>query len=215
MLFVKFFALGAAIGAATGIPIGPVNVAVIESAYHHNLRRAIAVGLGGGLADFIYSFLGVTGVGPFIREHESLQYVLYFVSGIVLIAYGAITLRTQPSDISESTVPRTRQPSKVITGFFVGMALILLNPAAIITWVVIVGSLLADAGAGAMEGTATAIGIGVGSFGWFTFVAFMADKGKRVLGERIVTVVRLIAFALIAYGVFLVGRAAYYAYGQL
>ena len=66
-----------------------------------------------------------------------------------------------------------------------------------------------------MEGTFTAIGIGVGSFGWFTFVAFMADKGKRVLGERIVTVVRLIAFALIAYGVFLVGRAAVYGYGQL
>lgn len=210
MDFVTYFFIGAAIGAATGIPIGPVNVAVIESAYHHNLRRAIAVGFGGGLADFLYSFLGVTGVGPFIREHEALRYVLYLVSGMALIAYGAITLRTQPSDISEATVARTQQPTKVITGFFVGMALILLNPAAIITWVVFVGTWLTDAGASPTEGAFTAMGIGVGSFCWFTFVAYMADKGKRVLGERIVTVVRLIAFGMIGYGIFLVGRSAVY-----
>ena len=46
-----FLLIGIAAGAATGIPIGPVNVAVIDAAYRHTMRRAIAVGFGGAVAD--------------------------------------------------------------------------------------------------------------------------------------------------------------------
>src|SRR5215475_9658135 len=91
-----FFAIGVAIGALTGVPIGPVNVAVIDSAYRHTLRRAIAVGLGGALGDFVYSTLGIVGVGPYLLAYPVLPRVLYGVSGVVLIAYGAITVRTRP-----------------------------------------------------------------------------------------------------------------------
>ena len=45
-----YFLIGVAIGALTGVPIGPVNVAVIDGAYRHTLRRGMAVGLGGARA---------------------------------------------------------------------------------------------------------------------------------------------------------------------
>ena len=44
----------------------------------------------------------------------------------------------------------------------------------IVTWVVIVGSYLADTTLA--EGVMASIGIGVGSFGWFTLVAWLARK---------------------------------------
>ena len=59
-----FILIGVAAGALTGVPIGPVNVAVIDAAYRHTLRRAIAVGLGGACADGLYSALGILGVTP-------------------------------------------------------------------------------------------------------------------------------------------------------
>ena len=40
---ISYFVIGAVIGALTGVPIGPVNVAVIESAYRHRLKRAIVL----------------------------------------------------------------------------------------------------------------------------------------------------------------------------
>ena len=43
-----YFLIGVAIGALTGVPIGPVNVAVIDGAYRHTLRRGMAVGLSVG-----------------------------------------------------------------------------------------------------------------------------------------------------------------------
>jgi len=62
-----FVLIGIAAGALTGVPIGPVNVAVIDAAYRHTLRRAIMVGAGGACADGLYSALGLLGVTPVLR----------------------------------------------------------------------------------------------------------------------------------------------------
>jgi threonine/homoserine/homoserine lactone efflux protein len=205
---ISYFFIGAFIGAVTGVPIGPVNVAVIESAYRHHLRRAVAVGLGGAAADFAYALLGVVGVGPFLREHPDVPPVLYAVSGVVLIVYGAITVRTQAASLTEVSAQGRPAAGALWTGFIVGVALILMNPAAIITWVVIVGSYLSEASR--LEGIMAAVGIGVGSFGWFAMVAFLADHGKRVLGDKMIWVTRTVGVLLIGYGVFSLGRAAWY-----
>ena len=77
-----FFLIGIAAGALTGIPIGPVNVAVIDAAYRHTLRRAIAVGMGGSIADCLYASLGVLGVTPVLKANPSVPPILYAISGV-------------------------------------------------------------------------------------------------------------------------------------
>src|SRR3954467_8755025 len=91
-----FLVIGMLAGALTGVPIGPVNVAVIDAAYRHTQRRAIAVGFGGALADSLYAGLGVLGVTPFLRTYPSVLTVIYAVSGVVLMVYGFLTARSQP-----------------------------------------------------------------------------------------------------------------------
>src|SRR5258706_11337756 len=98
-----FFAIGVAAGALTGVPIGPVNVAVIDAAYRHTFRRAIAVGLGGAVADGLYSALGVLGVTPVLRNYEYVSPILYAVSGIVLLVYGFLTAPSQPVAPAQNT----------------------------------------------------------------------------------------------------------------
>lgn len=203
-----YFILGAAIGAITGVPIGPVNVAVIESAYRHNLKRAIAVGVGGGVADCLYALLGVLGVGPFLRSHPTIPPILYAVSGVVLLVFGFLTMRTRSSSFRQVTSGARVESGQLWMGFVVGVALILMNPAAIITWVIIVGSFLVEATQA--QGVAAALGIGAGSFLWFALVAFLADKGKQLLGERAVWITRVVGALLMGYGVFSLGRAAYW-----
>src|SRR5687768_2968988 len=83
-----FLVIGILAGALTGVPIGPVNVAVIDAAYRHTFRRAIAVGLGGAIADGLYAALGVMGVTPFLRTYPNVLVIIYAVSGVVLLVYG-------------------------------------------------------------------------------------------------------------------------------
>ena len=201
----QFFLIGAAIGALTGVPIGPVNVAVIDAAYRHTLRRGLSVGLGGAIGDFCFSMLGIVGVGPYVISQPGVKPVLYLISGLVLIAYGALTVRSQPPP-PPAAPPHTVPPGREVwSGFSVGLGLIVLNPAAIVTWVVVVGSHLADATL--YEGIAASIGVFLGSLAWFSFVAYVADKGKRLMGDKAVWIARVVGIALIGYGLYSLYRA--------
>jgi threonine/homoserine/homoserine lactone efflux protein len=203
-----FFLIGAAAGALTGVPIGPVNVAVIDAAYRHTMRRAIAVGLGGSIADGLYAALGVMGVTPILRTYPSIPPILYAVSGVVLLVYGFLTARTQavaPATTEPTSSESTAMRKEMWSGFTVGLALILLNPAAIVTWVVIMGSIIPDGTTG--EGLACAVGVMVGSFAWFALVAYLTQKGRQVLGEKAAWIPRVVGFALMVYALYLLSKA--------
>lgn len=204
-----FFLIGIAAGALTGVPIGPVNVAVIDAAYRHTLRRAIAVGLGGALADGMYAALGVLGVSPILSSYPSVPPILYAVSGVVLLVYGFLTARSQPvapaTDGSGSQQKIVDPRRELKEGFTVGLLLIILNPAAIVTWVVIMGTIIPEPTR--LGGIACAIGVMIGSFGWFALVAYLTQKGKNVLGEKAAWIPRLVGIALMVYSVYLLVKA--------
>jgi threonine/homoserine/homoserine lactone efflux protein len=209
-----FLLIGAAAGALTGVPIGPVNVAVIDAAYRHTFRRAIAVGLGGAVADGLYSALGVLGVTPVLRTYPSVPPILYAVSGVVLMVYGFLTARSQPV---QPATPSSDDPvsdsvnhrREMWSGFTVGLALIVLNPAAIVTWVVIMGSIIPDPPS-TTHGITCALGVMGGSFGWFALVAYLTQKGKHVLGDKAAWIPRVVGMALMVYAVYLIGKAVKY-----
>lgn len=204
-----FLLIGIAAGALTGVPIGPVNVAVIDAAYRHTMRRAMGVAVGGSLADGLYAALGVLGVSPMLSNYPSVPPILFAVSGVVLLVYGFLTARSQPvapaTDVSGSQ-PKIVDPRREFKeGFIVGLLLIILNPAAIVTWVVIMGTIIPEPTTGG--GIACAIGVMVGSFGWFSLVAYLTQKGKSVLGEKAAWIPRLVGIALMVYSVYLLVKA--------
>jgi len=213
-----FLLIGIAAGAATGIPIGPVNVAVIDASYRHTLRRALMVGLGGAVADMLYSGLGVLGVTPVINNYPIVPPILYAVSGIILLVYGFLTARSQPVQpvVPSEEVDDASASHKAIQvrremwqGFSVGVALILLNPAAVVTWVVIIGQLIPDI-QNNWEGLACALGVLIGSWAWFALVAYLTHKGKSVLGDKAAWIPRVIGVGLMVYAVYLIAKAVKY-----
>lgn len=207
-----FLVFGVLAGALTGVPIGPVNVAVIDAAYRHTMRRAIGVGLGGAIADAFYAGLGIIGVTPVLAKWPSVPPILYAVSGIVLLIYGFLTARSQPVTPAVAEAPTSDSHAELIAkrelgqGMKVGVALIVLNPAAMVTWVVIIGQLLPTIDNN-WEGLACAIGVLVGSFGWFALVAYLTHKGKHVLGDKAAWIPRVVGIALMGYALWLLFKA--------
>ena len=207
------FLLGIVFGIVTGIPIGPVNVAVIDAAYRHCVRRAIAVGLGGAVGDFLYVLLGIVIIGPLFNEYPLLPPVLYGISGIVLIVYGLLTARAQPVDRSDvlKNAHDVSSSQHVLAGFGLGLALIIVNPGAMVTWVLIVGPFFADVSF--MGGLMAAAGVAVGSFMWFSFVAYLADHGKRILGDKAIWITRIVGLLLVGYGFYALSKLIIYIAG--
>lgn len=205
-----FLLIGIAAGALTGVPIGPANVAVIDAAYRYTLRRALAVALGSAVGDGIYCAAGVLGITPVIRTYPRVETALYAISGIVLLIYGFLTARAQPvkpaGPASTDPAPSdsTAMRREVWSGFTVGLALIILNPAAIVTWVIISSKM---PHAETLEGLAATVGVMVGSLAWFSLVAYLTHKGKNVFGDKAAWIPRVIGVALIGYALFLLAKA--------
>ena len=203
----KYFAIGAIGGAVTGIPIGPVNIAVIDTAYRHHFKRAIAVALGGALADMLYALIGILWFGPLVKTRPHIPPILYAFSGVALIIYGIMILRSRPVG------PRAEEDDSANKAYFwsglaLGFALIIFNPSTLLAWVVFFGTWMADVGK--MNGVSAAVGIGAGSFVWFAFVAILASRGKQFLQAKAMLLNRIIGLFLLGFGIYSIGKAAHY-----
>jgi arginine exporter protein ArgO len=82
--------------------------------------------------------------------------------------YGLVLWRRPPA--FSARLPLAR-------GVGVGLAATLLNPSAVVTWVVIVGT--HAAGVTPLEGGAWVTGIVLGTFAWFLVVLYLALRGAR------------------------------------
>ena len=115
-----------------------------------------------------------------------------------------------PADMDASASHQAIQMRREMwQGFSVGIALILFNPAAVVTWVVIIGQLIPTIDNN-WQGLACAVGVFIGSFAWFSLVAFLTHKGKNVLGDKAAWIPRVIGIALMGYAVYLIAKAVKY-----
>lgn len=194
-----YFALGAGIGLVTCIPIGVANVIVIDSAIRYGVARALGAAIGGALADGIYSSIGMFGVDPLLARHPFLPRILKAVSGAVLVIYGVLLARARGGAAPVTDVRALAPRAQVRRGIAVGLAATLLNPSALVTWVVIVGA--HAVGLGAAERGAWVLGIVVGTFAWFVVVTFLALRGKRALRGNAIWMTRLAGLLVLAWGV--------------
>lgn len=202
-----YFLIGLLLGVGTGVPMGPVSIAVIGNAYRDLRSNAILAGCGGAFADACYAALGILALGPLLERHPDVPPVLYLLSGLFLITFGVLSVRTpapQPITVDPTVVPPAERG--LMGAFATGMGLIFMNPATMVTWVVVVGSFAT--GLSQANGWSIVAGIGLGSASWFALVAVLAQRGKQRFGTKIAWIPRAVGMLLIVYSVFSIGRGA-------
>ena len=191
------------LGLAAGIPFGPVNAAVVDTSMRQCHRTALAVGVGGAFVDFIYSQLAVWGIGKFLKQYPDLSSLLIGASGVVLVIFGLRTLFAPP--LRDEDRARRIENKAMWSAFFSGVLLTLANPAALVSWVVLAGALLSDLSHAAA--LVAGVGIFIGCTGWFAGIGWLARQGRLRFGQRALWLTKTIGAGIVAYGVFLVGKA--------
>jgi threonine/homoserine/homoserine lactone efflux protein len=191
--------LGIALGVASGILPGPCGLAVMTTAANRGLHRALAVAAGGGLGDGTYALLGTIAIAPLVARHPFVPTLLHLASGIALISFGLARLRPRS--------PTSVRSNDLAGGFAIGIASVLSNPGALLSWATVVGAILGRAST--LTSVALVVGIGAGSALWLTALAAIthARRSSRVaLVQRVGVVVSAL---LIASGALALVRAAH------
>ncbi len=154
------------------MPLGVVNVAIVDAATAGHRRFATGLGIGGALADAVHAALAFIGLGQLVTARPTLVRGLAIAAAIVIVGYAIVSwrrLRAAPAaGGTASTVAR---------GIATGIVLTLPNPAALAAWVAVAAALWPAASTAAA--TTLAIGVGIGSAGWFIGLAALAGRMPR------------------------------------
>jgi L-lysine exporter family protein LysE/ArgO len=199
------FLRGIVLGFVGGIPVGPVNAAVIDTALRKCFRRAFATGLGGAFCDFIYCLVCTLGLSTLFRSVPALEPMFMGIGGIVLLVFGLKTVGTPKLQI-ERLPPATLSKRELVGAFLAGVGLTVMNPAAVVSWVLLASTVLA--GVGGWAALYASVGVFLGTSIWFLCIAALATKGRVRLGHNAVWVTRTVGGLLVVYGVFLMFKVS-------
>jgi threonine/homoserine/homoserine lactone efflux protein len=184
-------AAGALIGALSGMPLGVVNVAIVDAALAKESRYALGLGIGGASADTVHASLAFLGLATLITARPDLQRVLAIVAALVIAVFAVTSWRRR-----HERAMRTYARPTMARGIASGVAITLPNPAALAAWVAIASLLPAESTTGAV---ALAAGVGLGSATWFAFLGRLvarASPDHRAL--KLVPKIALVAFVGLA-----------------
>lgn len=156
-------ALGMGLGVMTGIPLGVVNVAVVEAALAGRVRYATGLGVGGALADMTHAGLAFIGVGRLVTLDSTWTHAMALVAAVIILGYGVIRWRAR----------RAPRPELAGTGrgrgVVAGTLLTLPNPGSLAAWVAVAAAVWPTIEP--PDALALALGVGLGSATWFACLA--------------------------------------------
>lgn len=192
------FLQGLWIGLSIAAPVGPIGLLVIQRTLRHGAAVGLATGFGAAVADALYGALGAFGVSALVALLQGLRVAMVLVGGGFLLW---LAWRTWHAAAPTQEAALRSGPG-LAASFAGSFALTLSNPATILSFVAIFGSVLgASAGAAASPGWMVA-GVLAGSALWWlllcTAVAALRqrfdERAQRAVGR--VSALMLAGFAL-------------------
>lgn len=177
-------ALGLVIGFIMCIPVGPINVWVVNTLIKHNFKSAFSIALGGSIMDFIYFMLILTGLSLFSFSDKMTMFLK--VAGVLfLFIFGMKEVLTRTQNFSTDNDLKKKIPT-ASSFFLLGVLIYTSNPTLIAT----------------MSGLAAIIkswhafdfnfinyfllslGIALGSAGWFYFLLKMVERYQNKIPQK-------------------------------
>jgi threonine/homoserine/homoserine lactone efflux protein len=173
-------AVGFGLGVVSGMPLGVINIAIVDAATAGRPRFAGGLGLGGSGADTIHAGLAFAGVGRLVTADPALVRGLAIGAAVVIVGYAVVAWRRReraaqprPGPQADPVTDDAPMSGAIATGFM----LTLPNPGSLGAWVAVATFVWHDASP--VEAVLIAGGVGSGSALWFTILARWVDRVRR------------------------------------
>lgn len=123
--------VGIVIGFLMCIPVGPINIWVINTLLKHNFRSAFSIALGGSLMDFVYFMIILSGLSLFEFSVQTIL-ILKILGVLFLLTFGLREIFKQDSveDLENQAPKKIPHASSF---FLVGILIYTSNPTLIAT----------------------------------------------------------------------------------
>ena len=163
----------------TGVPLGVVNVAVVERARRDGAGAGAALGIGGAIADGTHAALATLGTGAWLANHRVALLAVALTGAVSIAIYAVMLWRRASEPAAAGPALAAASRSRLLLR---GLSLTLPNPAALLAWTAIATALWPTASIA--TAIAVAAGVAVGSATWFVTLARLAARRAGPLSPR-------------------------------
>jgi putative LysE/RhtB family amino acid efflux pump len=194
------FAVGFGLGFLVALQLGPISLYLIRTTLRNGWAVGAAFAAGIAVVDLAYAALGAAGAAPLLAIGP-LETILGLLGAGVLVVLGVRTLR------SAFTVRLGTESEAVSPGraFVIALSATASNPLTIASWAAVFSAASAAGATSSATGAVLLVlGVGLGSATWDVTLATGTAVVGRVVGERLLRAVDLVAgVGLVCFGVVL------------
>lgn len=203
-------------GLVLSIPVGPVNLSIINEGARRGFQWAIMIGLGAVVMEVIYCALAFTGFASFFSRGY-IKATMELFSFVFMLYLGLKFLLARQIEASNKIEERIEAKLRPHSAFTTGFVRVMGNPGVLLCWIVLAANfisreLVAPNGRGKLFCIAgVALGTGLWFFGLSYAVSFRHKKlsEKTLLRMEHFSGIGLLALAA-AHGVHIIWRMAHH-----
>ena len=192
------FVVGVLSGFLVSIPVGPINVTIINEGARRGFRWALLIGFGAVLMETIYCAIGFAGFATFF-DSKLIKASMELISFMLMIFLGIKFLFLHSIPSASKSAERVEERLHPHSAFMTGFVRVLGNPAVLLLWVTLAGAFASHEWvADTWTSRASCIsGVAVGAAAWFVLLSYLISLKHKEMSEQ--TLIRMSQFS----GVFL------------
>lgn len=189
------FIIGFIIGFLMCIPIGPINVWVINTKIKKGSLNAMSIAVGGSTMDFFYFFIIMSGLSFFTFSDNTVQ-ILKSIGILLIFLLGIKELfaKVVPSEEFKDE----KEIHKLAGAFVLGVVLYTSNPTLIFTMTGLAAFVksLAIYPDSTLNHFLVSFGLAIGSAAWFLFLVTFVSRFEEKIKDKYLTYFNRVSGAL-------------------
>ena len=132
------------------IPVGPINLTILNEGAQRGFRWAFMIGLGASVMDAIYCAISFTGFSQFLHNPavktamQVLSFFFLLFLGLKFLLAKTVKVPNKLDAASEKLEARIEQKIHPHSAFMTGFVRVLANLGVLVAWVVLSASLMAN-----------------------------------------------------------------------
>ena len=168
----------------SSIPVGPVNLTIINEGSQRGFRWAVLIGLGAATMDCIYCAISFTGFSSFF-DHPRVRAAMQVISFLFLLYLGfkfltaqTVKVPTKLDSATEKIEARLEEKLHPHSAFMIGFVRVMGNLGVLLTWIVLTANLMAHEWVADTLGAKVACvaGVASGTILWFVILSFGVSR---------------------------------------
>ena len=183
------YAIAIIAGAITGficaVPVGPINVAIMEEGIQSGRKRAFIIAIGALLMEMIYCVIAFSGFASLFNDKTILATV-ELISFLAVTFFGIKYLMIDDVTVQGKRAKVVEQRLSPHTAFWTGFVRVLVNPNVLLFWIMISAVLLSNQTIQVVwqSRMSCVIGAGIGIGGWFTLLVIGSARVKNRFSDK-------------------------------